>query len=136
MVCLGPSPTERCPDGALLPDRTDPRCRRCRAARAQATIASHPDLARLLPHRRRAHDAELLVRWREHVGPWCPGDPAYGDLPAHPAHHSADLTVHHPVALAAGGHPDQPGRRILCRARNSALGITLGDPDPDPSRLT
>jgi hypothetical protein len=130
MMCLGPSPTDRCPTGTLVAG-SNPRCRACRAARATAALTAAGELAPPTPTRDRAADTALLAAWREQVGDYCPGDETLGLRP-HGAHHSLDLTVHHPVALAAGGLPDQPGLRILCRSRNSALGVTLGQAPPSP----
>ena len=61
-----------------------------------------------------------------HVGQsgWlCPGDG-----PEHPAHpvETGGLTIDHIVALVEGGALlDRANLRVLCRARNSALGARL-----------
>jgi 5-methylcytosine-specific restriction endonuclease McrA len=85
-------------------------CARC----APAVEARRHNRAYDTPAWRRFRNAAVAAHVRAH-GWICPGY----NRPAHP---SRDLTVDHPVALAAGGALLQDEAPVLCRACNSAKG--------------
>ena len=115
-ACLGPTPTDRCPDGAVV-QRPRRRCRPCAATWAQAQVGRPPDAAEAAEH------ARLLAGWVAANGWWCPGDEGsrHGPHPVQPD----TLTIHHLDPVVAGGVRVGGPKAVLCRTQNSRLGALV-----------
>lgn len=85
-------------------------CRQC----APAVEARRHNRAYDTPEWRRRRAAAIRAHVAAH-GWVCPGY-------RRPPHPSRDLTVDHPVALAAGGSLLEQGLEVLCRSCNSVKG--------------
>jgi 5-methylcytosine-specific restriction protein A len=84
------------------------RCAKCRRQQQRVKRAKRPRISHT-EEQRRAH---VVAQWRAAYGDWCPGWQRM-------AHHTADLTADHVVAVAAGGGEAGP-LQVLCRACNGA----------------